>query len=241
MKVKILIFIALAIFFIGASCQSTKTKKVSSATKATPTKKDAAKPKSNFTTTKKSGGGNVKKAGSQTTKKVGSGTAKKTGSVTTKKGEATFATPKPGAKISSGPKLRSSASTPPVFTAPPTPPVYTCNNITGISNFRFADFATGQWYLHREMCAFPFNPWFGTCGVGNFTLDAAKTSSNLVVSTFLEGTFQNSPSSTLKPVGTNGIMNWEITTVGIKTDTMPSTSTIKVNFIFCQNNKISNF
>jgi hypothetical protein len=211
MKVKILIFIALAILFIGASCQSTPTKQKAT-TKAGA--KPASKPKSDYTSTKKSGGGTTKKPQVGTTKKENT---------------------KAGEKTTSGPKLKAGAATPPVFTPPPIPPVYTCDNITGIASFRFADFATGQWYLHREMCAFPFNPWFGTCGIGNFTLDAAKTSSSLVVNTFLEGTYQTSPASKLTPVGTNGIMTWAITTVGVRNDTMPSTSTLKVSLLIFVN------
>lgn len=194
MKLKILIFIALAIFIVGVSCQ-TKTTKPKTGTTA------------KFTTKSKNAATTPKKSSDKSTAKKA-----KAGEVTT-----------------TAPKLKAGSSSPPVFTAPPVAPVYTCENITGMATFKFADFATGRWFLHREMCAFPFNPWFGICGVGNFTLDTARTSSSLVVSTFFEGILSNSASSTLTPIGSNGIMNWAITTVGTRNDTMPSTSTLKVS------------
>lgn len=45
----------------------------------------------------------------------------------------------------------------PEFTTPPPTPVYTCSNITGIPNFAFAKYATGKWYLWRELSAWPFS------------------------------------------------------------------------------------
>lgn len=53
------------------------------------------------------------------------------------------------------PKVTSSEV--PEFTTPPPTPVYTCNNITGVANFNFAKYATGKWYLWRELSAWPFS------------------------------------------------------------------------------------
>lgn len=203
MNIKVLIFIAVVIF-VGVSCQRTTQK-------ATTPAKVPTTPKNGATTSKGAKGA--------TSTKKDTGIKKST----TKKGNT-----KSGATTPSGPKLKAGASTPPVFVSPTPPVAYSCDNITGKAGFVFGDFATGRWFLHREMCAFPFNPWFGICGVGNFTLDATKATSNMVVNTFIEGAYVNSPASRLTPVGTNGILTWNISQVSVRTDVMPSTSTLKV-------------